>query len=314
MLPAMAHNPATRVEAVRRFSRFYTRQLGLLQEGLLESPFSLTEARVIYELAHHDQTTTTHLAEELSLDAGYLSRILSGFEARGIVAKHRSPEDQRRFLLSLTDQGQKVFAGLNAASRRQIQAMLSTLGDVEQDRLVHAMDTIEDLLGAQPEQRVTYILRPHESGDMGWVVQRHGVIYNQEYGWDEDFEALVAEIVAGFLRDFDRKRERCWIAEREGERVGSVFLVKHPEREGVAKLRLLLVEPSSRGLGIGRRLVQECTRFARQVGYHTITLWTNSVLHAARRIYEREGYVLVHEEPHHSFGEDLLGQTWELEL
>jgi DNA-binding MarR family transcriptional regulator/GNAT superfamily N-acetyltransferase len=303
-----------RVEAVRRFNRFYTRQIGLLQEGLLESPFSLTQARVIYELAHHEQTTATHLREELGLDAGYLSRILRGFQRRHLVEREPSPTDRRQFLLSLTAQGQDAFGELNAASRSQIQAMLAGLSDVDQERLVHAMHAIEGLLGAQPEHRVAYILRPHQSGDMGWVVQRHGVLYNQEYGWDEQFEALVAEIVATFIRNFDPKRERCWIAEKDGENVGSVFLVKHPERDGVAKLRLLLVEPKARGLGIGKRLVQECARFARQVGYRRITLWTNSVLHAARRIYEQEGYRLVQEEPHHSFGHDLVGQTWELEL
>jgi GNAT superfamily N-acetyltransferase len=192
--------------------------------------------------------------------------------------------------------------------------MLSEIDDVERDRLVHAMHAVEELLGAAPEHRVPFILRPHQSGDIGWVVQRHGVLYSREYGWDERFEGLVAEIVAKFIQDFDPKRERCWIAEREGENVGSVFLVKHPEREGVAKLRLLLVEPRARGLGIGKRLVQECTRFARRSDYHTITLWTNSVLHAARKIYEQEGYQLIREEPHHSFGHELVGQTWELAL
>lgn len=310
----MAPTDPTRVEAVRRFNRFYTRQLGLLEEGLLESPFSLTEARVIYELAHHERTTATHLADELGLDAGYLSRILKSFERDGIVSKERSSEDGRRFLLALTDEGQHAFSELNAASAKEIRSWLHPLVEVDQERLVHAMHTIEDLLGAEPEHRVPYILRTHQSGDMGWVVERHGVLYNEEYGWDEGFEALVAEIVARFVQNFDRKRERCWIAEREGERVGSVFLVNHPERAGVAKLRLLLVEPKARGLGIGKRLVQECTRFARQAGYRTITLWTNSVLHAARSIYEKEGYELVDEDPHHSFGQDLVGQNWELQL
>jgi DNA-binding MarR family transcriptional regulator/GNAT superfamily N-acetyltransferase len=310
----MPNTETRRIEAVRRFNRFYTRQIGLLQDGILNSPFTLTEARVVYELAHHEQTTATHLGEELGLDAGYLSRILRNLGKRGIVARRPSPTDGRQYLLSLTQQGQDSFAVINAASRAEIQAMLSELSAVDQNRLVHAMGTIELLLGAQPEHRVPYILRPHQSGDIGWVVQRHGVLYSQEYGWDETFEALVAQILAKFLQDFDPKRERCWIAEREGENVGSVFLVKHPEREGVARLRLLLVDPAARGLGIGRRLVQECTRFARHAGYHTITLWTNSVLHAARRIYEQEGYRLVAEEPHHSFGHDLVGQTWELEL
>jgi DNA-binding MarR family transcriptional regulator/GNAT superfamily N-acetyltransferase len=303
-----------RTEAVRRFNRFYTRRIGLLEEGLLHSPFSLTEGRVIYELAHHEQTTATHLNQELALDAGYLSRILRTLHKRGLIAKTRSEADRREWLISLTEVGQAAFAALNAASRSEIGTMLTGLSTLGQQRLVHAMHTIEGLLGAQPEHGVPYILRPHQSGDMGWVVQRHGELYNREYGWDESMEALVAEIVATFIRNFDPKRERCWIVEREGENVGSVFLVRHPERPGVARLRLLLVEPKARGLGIGKRLVQECTRFARQTGYQTITLWTNSALHAARRLYEEEGYQLVHEEAHHSFGHDLIGQTWELKL
>lgn len=302
------------VEAVRQFNRFYTRQIGLLREGLLASPFSLTEARVLYEIAHHEETTASHLAEELGLDPGYLSRILRGFHRRGLLDRRPSASDRRQILVSLTPEGQEAFAQLNAASRNEIQALLAPLSDPDRDRLVHAMQTISELLGARPEHRVPYILRPPESGDMGWVVHRHGVLYSTEYGWDEDFEALVAEIVAHFVRHYDPKRERCWIAEREGQNVGSVFLVQHPEREDVAKLRLLLVEPAARGLGIGKRLVQECTRFARQAGYRAITLWTNSVLHAARAIYEQEGYRLLAEEPHHCFGRDLVGQTWELEL
>jgi DNA-binding MarR family transcriptional regulator/GNAT superfamily N-acetyltransferase len=303
-----------RVEAVRRFNRFHTRQIGLLQEGLLRSPFSLTEARLIYELAHHEHTTATQLRQELGLDAGYLSRTLRGLQERGVIERHPSETDGRQHLIALTREGQRAFAEINAASRDEIEAMLDPLDEDDQDRLIDAMRTIEGLLAARPAQRVPYILRPHQPGDMGWVVNRHGLLYNREYGWDEQFEALVAEIVAHFIRNLDAKRERCWIAEKDGENVGSVFLVKHPEREGVAKLRLLLVEPRARGLGIGRRLVQECTRFARQTGYHTITLWTNSVLVAARRIYEQEGYRLIAEEPHDSFGHDLVGQTWELTL
>jgi DNA-binding MarR family transcriptional regulator/GNAT superfamily N-acetyltransferase len=302
------------VESVRRFNRFYTRQIGLLQEGFLQSPFSLTEVRVLYELAHHEETTATHLAQELSLDSGYLSRLLQGFRKRGLIETRRSEADRRQTLLSLSEAGERAFAKLNASQRRDIERLLEELLATDRLRLVSAMKEVEEILGAPPEHKIPYILRPHQTGDMGWVVHRHGVLYNQEYGWNEDFEALVAEIVAHFINHFDLARERCWIAEREGENVGSVFLVRHPERPGVARLRLLLVEPRARGLGIGRRLVQECTRFARQAGYERITLWTNSVLDAARRIYETEGYRLVKEEPHHSYGHDLVGQNWELEL
>lgn len=303
-----------RVEAIRRFNRFYTRRIGVLQEVLLRSPFPLTEARVIYELAHHEQVTATELARELGLDMGYLSRILGGFQRRGLTDKNASETDGRKILVSLTEQGQKAFAKLNADSRKEVGAMLSELSEVEQRRLVHAMRTIQGLLGAQPEHKVPYLLRPHQPGDMGWVVYRHGVLYAQEYGWDEQFEALAADIVAKFIQQFDPKRERCWIAEKDGENVGSVFLVKHPEREGVAKLRLMLVEPKARGMGIGTRLVQECVRFAQRVGYRTVTLWTNDVLHAARHIYAKEGFTLLHSEKHHSFGHDLVGETWEIQL
>lgn len=301
-----------RVEAVRRFNRFYTRQIGVLQEGLLQSPFSLTEARVLYELAHQKETTATALGEELGLDAGYLSRILRGFQKQGLIDKKPSETDGRQSLLKLTAPGKKAFARIDKDSQREIGAMLQNLPAAGQGRLMEAMGTIEELLGARPEPRVPYILRPHQPGDTGWVVQLHGALYAKEYGWDEQFEALVAEIVAQFLRSFEPKRERCWIAEKDGENVGSVFLVR--ESDTVAKLRLLLVDPKARGLGIGARLVDECTRFARQVGYRKITLWTNSVLHAARRIYEAAGFRLVHEEAHHSFGHDLIGQTWELDL
>jgi DNA-binding MarR family transcriptional regulator/GNAT superfamily N-acetyltransferase len=301
-----------RVDAVRCFNRFYTKQIGVLQEHLLQSPFSLTEARVLYELAHVEQTTATDLGEALGLDVGYLSRILSAFEKQGLLVKKPSKTDGRRSLLQLTRAGRQAFRKINVASHNEVGAMLGDLPEDAQSRLVAAMQTIEDVLGAHREQRAPYLLRPHRAGDMGWVVQRHGVLYAQEYGWDEHFEALVAEIVAKFIRTYDPKRERCWIAEKNGENVGSVFLVKRAE--AVAQLRLLLVEPSARGLGIGTRLVEECRRFASQAGYKKITLWTNSVLHAARKIYEKEGYRLVEEEPHHSFGHDLSGQTWELEL
>ena len=301
-----------RVAAVRRFNRFYTRQIGLLQEHLLRSPFSLTEARVLYELAHHTETSATTLGTELGLDAGYLSRILRAFQKRGLIVKQPSKTDGRQALLRLSTRGQDAFAKLNADSRHDIGTMLRALPSDAQSRLLDAMHAIEDLLGARPARTLPYILRPHRPGDMGWVVERHGVLYAQEYGWDETFEALVADIVGRFIRRFDPQRERCWIAERDGENVGSVFLVK--KSPTVGQLRLLLVEPTARGLGIGVRLVEECTRFARQVGYRKIVLWTNSVLHVARRIYEKAGYRLTAEDPHHSFGHDLVGQTWELRL
>ena len=301
-----------RIELIRRFNRFYTKQIGVLHEGLLNSPFSLTEARVLYELAQHESTTATQLGNELELDAGYLSRLLSSFEKRGLITKQPSANDGRQLLIGLTEAGQAAFAIINTRSQQEIGALLHTLALADQARLVTAMATITQLLAAPPEKRVPYLLRPHQPGDMGWVVQRHGLLYAQEYGWDERFEALVAEIVAHFINHFDPKRERCWIAEREGTSVGSVFLVQQSDE--IAKLRLLLVEPSARGLGIGRRLVDECIRFARQVGYRQLILWTNSILVPARRIYEQAGFVLIEAEPHHSFGHDLVGETWVLTL
>jgi DNA-binding MarR family transcriptional regulator/GNAT superfamily N-acetyltransferase len=307
-----ANDLAKRVEAIRHFNRFYTKQIGLLQEGLLQSPFSLTEARVIYELAHRAKTTATEIAGELGLDLGYLSRILRGFQRRDLIHKQSSEADRRQSFIWLTEQGQAAFATLNARSHHEIEAMLNKLSTQEQNRLVEAMHTIEGLLGAQPEHKVPYLLRPHQPGDMGWVVYRHGMLYAQEYAWNEEFEALVAEVVAKFIQNYDPQRERCWIAEKDGENVGSVFVVK--QSDAVAKLRLLLVEPKARGLGIGTRLVNECVRFARQAGYQKITLWTQSVLLPARHIYEKAGFRLVHQGPHHSFGHDLIEETWELDL
>ncbi len=309
MAPSALHQ---RIDTVRRFNRFYTKQIGVLQEHLLESPFSLAEARVIYELAHHDHTTARDLGAELGLDAGYLSRILRVFQKRSLIQAKRSEIDGRETLLHLTARGHTAFAKLNDDSGTAVGAMLRQLPEEEQRRLVSAMQAIEGLLRKPPEPPVPYMLRPPRPGDMGWVIQRHGALYAQEYGWDEQFEALVAEIVSTFLRHFDAKRERCWIAERDGVNVGCVFLVQ--KARTVGQLRLLLVEPSARGLGIGARLVDECTRFARQVGYRKVMLWTNSVLHAARRIYEHAGYKLIEQEKHHSFGHDLVGQTWELTL
>jgi DNA-binding MarR family transcriptional regulator/GNAT superfamily N-acetyltransferase len=304
--------PAHGVEAVRRFNRLYTKQIGVLHERLLRSPFSLTEVRVLYELAHRQKPTATELCQELGLDAGYLSRILRGFEKRGLVDKAPSAADGRQSLLSLTAQGREVFAPLDARSNEEVGAMLSNLSAGQQNRLIAAMRTIGDILGPQPEQKTPYLLRPHQPGDMGWIVHRHGVLYAQEHGYDEHFEALVAEIVAEFVQKFDPKRERCWIAEKDGEIVGSVFLVE--KSKTVAKLRLLLVEPAARGLGIGKRLVEECVRFGRQVGYKKITLWTQSDLYAARHLYKQAGFRLVHSKPHHSWGHDLVAEIWELKL
>jgi len=301
-----------RVAAVRRFNRFYTKQIGLLHEGYLESPFSLSEVRVLYELAHREKPTAAELGRELGLDAGYLSRILRGFERRHLVERTASKADGRQSHLALTKRGRAAFAPLQARSHSDIGAMLGKLSGADQKRVLEAMNTIEGRLGARPEGTTAYVLRPHQPGDMGWVVHRHGALYAQEYGWDEQFEALVASIVAEFIQHYDPKRERAWIAEKDGEIVGSVFLVK--QSATVAKLRLLLVEPRARGLGIGARLVGECVRFARQAGYRKIMLWTNSVLRAARRIYKSAGFRLVHRERHRSFGHDLVGETWELPL
>jgi len=307
----IAGNPQS-IVAVRRFNRFYTRQIGVLRQSLLDSPFSLAEARVLYEVAHRQQPTATELGQDLQLDAGYLSRMLRSFEQRGLLRKEASSRDARQSLLSLTAEGRKAQLALEAGSNAEVGAMLSVLADDEQNRLLRAMQTIESLLGPPQVSREPYVLRPHRPGDMGWIVHRHGVLYAREYGWDETFEALVAEITARFIREFDARRECCWMAERDGEILGCVFLVK--QSASVAQLRLLLVEPSARGLGIGRRLVEECIRFARQAGYSSITLWTNDILGAARHIYEAAGFRLVSEEKHRSFGHDLVGQTWDLRL
>jgi DNA-binding MarR family transcriptional regulator/N-acetylglutamate synthase-like GNAT family acetyltransferase len=301
-----------RVEPVRHFNRFYTRQIGVLQERLSRSPFSLTEARVLYELAHRDKPTAAELVKELGLDAGYLSRILREFRKRRLIKKEASGSDARKSLLLLTKQGVEAFRNLSARASAEIITLLQDLSEVKQNRLIEAMQTIEELLGGKRAEKASYLLRTHQPGDMGWVVYRHGVLYAQEYGWDEQFEALVAEIVAEFIKRYHPKKDRCWIAEQDGEIVGSVFLVS--QSKGVAKLRLLLVEPKARGQGIGGRLVNECLRFARQVGYWKVTLWTNGVLQAARHLYESAGFRLVHQESHHSFGCDLIAETWELEL
>ena len=352
-------SPDDPVPAVRRFHRFYTRQIGVLEEHLLHSQFSLTEVRVLYELAHCASVTAGELCQELGLDRGYLSRMLQNFEKQRWIRTMPSPADRRRIFLSLTRKGKKVFAPLDRRSSQEVAAMLSRLSPSQQRKLLTAMEEIESLLipaetspptsraglgqrkpeplqaepvatlhasratgspalpGQSPPSEVTlqpaYILRQHRPGDMGWVVQRHGVLYSQEYGYDERFEALVAEIVAEFIRNFDAKRERCWIAEKDRNPVGTVFLVK--KSKTVAKLRLLLVEPSARGLGIGRRLVSECVKFAREVGYKKTVLWTQGELHAARHLYQQAGFKRTAQKAHQSWGrKDLVAETWELSL
>jgi DNA-binding MarR family transcriptional regulator/GNAT superfamily N-acetyltransferase len=299
------------IDACRKFNRFYTREIGTLNEGLLATKYSLTEARVLYELASRKQVTATELASELDLDTGYLSRVLAKLRKSGLLTGKPASHDSRQTLLALSKKGHSEFMVLNERSNCEIRDMLKPLPPAKQHELMTAMRSIERILTGQDSPPKTYFLRQHQSGDMGWVVQRHGVLYREEYGWDERFEALVSRIVADFIDNYDPERERCWIAEREAEHIGCVFLVKHPEMPQTAKLRLLLVEPSARGLGLGRTLVNQCSRFARQVGYKKITLWTNSVLAAARHIYQEEGYRLLREAPHHSFGKDLVEQTWE---
>jgi DNA-binding MarR family transcriptional regulator/GNAT superfamily N-acetyltransferase len=310
-----ASSPDGPVQAIRRFNRFYTRQIGVLQEHLLESQFSLTEVRVLYELAHRERVTAGELCQDLGLDRGYLSRMLQNFETEGVIKTAPSPDDRRRVFLSLTAKGRKIFAPLEQRSSGEVAAMLAKLSSARQKTLLSAMREIEGVLAPSNSAQadVPYILRPHQPGDMGWVVHRHGVLYSKEYGYDERFEALVAEIVAYFIQNFDPKRDRCWVAERQGEIVGSIFLVR--KSKTVAKLRLLLVEPSARGLGIGRKLVEECVAFAREVGYRKIMLWTQSELSAARHLYEQAGFKLAGEKHHDSWSrKGLVAETWELML
>ena len=299
-------------EAMRRFSRFYTRRIGVLHEGYNGSEFSLTEARIVYELAHLEVATASDLVKSLELNPGYLSRVLKSFEERGLIRRDVAPNDARQQLISLTEAGQQKFAALNARSRNDMLRLLGDLTSRQQERLIAAMNEIEALLSAEPEKGASYILRPHQPGDLGWAVQQHGLLYAEQYSWDETFEALAAEVSAKFLREFDPKWERSWIAEKDGENVGCVFLVR--QSDDVAKLRMLLVHPKARGLGIGKRLVEECVRFARGRGYKKVTLWTNDVLTTARHIYQQTGFKLVAEERHKSFGHHMVGETWELEL
>lgn len=297
---------------VRRFNRFFTRRIGVLRGGLLHSPYSLAEARVLFEVANDMDLSATDLSRELGLDPGYLSRILNRLEQQGLLEKVRSDTDGRRRLLSLTPEGKDAFSLLDGRSREEVADMLNGLSEGNRQRLLEAMRTIESILDKEFKYSQTFFLRQHEPGDMGWVVHRHGVLYAREYGWDESFEALVARIVADFINGYDPAKERCWIAEMNGERVGCVFVVK--ESNKTAKLRLLLVEPTARGLGLGTRLVEECIRFSRSRGYEALTLWTNNGLDAARHIYQEQGFELLEENEHHSFSQDLIGQNWKLEL
>ena len=301
-----------RIAAVRRFNRFYTVKLGILSESFLNTPFSLTECRVLYALAQRDGVTATWLGRELDLDAGYLSRILRDFERQGLISRHQSPQDGRQTLVSLTPQGREAFEPLDRASHRAIGGMLSPLAEADQDRLVAAMRQIAAILGEADETRAAFVLRPHRPGDMGWIASRHGALYHAEYGLNHKMEAYVADVVAKFLREFDPTREHCWIAEQDGTPIGSVMLVK--ESDEVARLRMLIVEPKARGLGAGRALVEECVRFARAAGYSEIVLWTHSILTAARRIYASVGFTITDTETHDEFGPELLGETWRLQL
>jgi DNA-binding MarR family transcriptional regulator/GNAT superfamily N-acetyltransferase len=311
---AVAESAAEAIDTIRGFNRLYTRQLGLLDQGLLGSEFTLTEARVLYELANHRETTATEIARELGIDLGYLSRLIQKFDRRRFIKRTRSPVDARQSRLRLTEKGRTAFNPLDRAARSQITAMIGPMTREQRRELLAAMQRIRSLLqpGPEPHSREAYGIRPLKIGDVGWITHRQGILYAQEYGWDGTYEALVAEILAGFVKHFDPRGENAWVAERDDAIVGSVFLVRGSD--SVAKLRLLYVEPAARGMGVGRRLVHECIEFARAKGYRTLTLWTNDVLAAARRIYEAAGFQLIKEERHHSFGKELLGQTWNLAL
>jgi DNA-binding MarR family transcriptional regulator/GNAT superfamily N-acetyltransferase len=302
---------AESVSEVRAFNRFYTNIIGALRNDLVQTPYSLTEARVIFELAQRDATEVADLRRDLDLDAGYLSRILARFEADGLVRRERSTADARRQVIRLTPNGRAAYAMLDERSAAEIAALLERLSETDRRRLLGAMATVRELLGETARPDVV-VLRPPVAGDMGWIVQRHGALYADEYGWDDTFEALVARIVADYVANRDPRREAAWIAEVDGQPVGCVFCVKRDDRQ--AQLRLLLVEPGVRGMGIGGRLVAECVRFARRAGYEQLVLWTNDVLVDARRIYERAGFRLVEEGKHHSFGKDLVEQTWAMDL
>jgi DNA-binding MarR family transcriptional regulator/GNAT superfamily N-acetyltransferase len=300
------------IATLRAFNRFHTRLVGALDQRILDSPHSLTESRILFEIAHADALTAADLAKDLRLDPAYLSRALSKLAAAKLIDRKPSLTDGRALTLRLTRQGRRAFDALDRASSAEARALLGPLSAAERARVVGAMTTIMTLLDGKPVRDAALVIRPNAPGDIGWIIHRQAAIYAAEYGWDESFEALVAEIAGAFLKSSDARRERCWVAERDGEIVGSIFLVD--AGQGVAKLRLLYVEPDARGLGIGRRLVEEVLRFAKGVGYQRVTLWTNDVLASARRIYEAAGFRLTSSESHHSFGKDLVGQIWDKTL
>jgi DNA-binding MarR family transcriptional regulator/N-acetylglutamate synthase-like GNAT family acetyltransferase len=306
-----------RIAAVRRFNRFYTRQIGVLRKTFLDSPYSLGEARVLHEIASRRAPTASAIARALDLDAGYLSRLLRSFERRGLIRRETSPRDARQSHLALSPRGRRAYAPLDRCSQRDAAALLERLAPAAQSRLIAAMQAIQGLLDGdvaapQPRSGASYTLRAPKPGDFGWIVRRHAELYAQEYGWTEPFEGLCAQIVADFANDYDAKRERCWIAEMDGEPVGCIFLVKDSAK--VARVRLLLVDPKARGLGLGAHLVDECVRFARRAGYKKITLWTHSVLTAARHIYQKAGFRLTGTEQHKSWGQPVTSEFWDLQL
>jgi DNA-binding MarR family transcriptional regulator/GNAT superfamily N-acetyltransferase len=304
-----------RVAAVRRFNRFYTRQIGVLRKTYLDSPYSLGEMRVLYEIAHSDGPTASKIARALDLDAGYLSRVLRNFEKRGLISRKTSEKDARQSHLTLTARGRKTFEPIEQRSQDDVDEMLGKLKPEEQARLIGAMDTIQTLLAEAVDGKPAQgklLLRGPRHGDFGWIVSRHAEIYAQEYHWGEPFEGLCAQIVADFANKNDPKRERCWIAELNGENVGSIMLVR--DSDEVARIRLLIVDPKARGLGLGQRLVDECVAFARSAGYNKITLWTHSILTAARHVYEKAGFALTTSEPRHSWGQDVVAEFWDLDL
>lgn len=301
------------VDRIRSFNRFFTKRIGVLQEGLLHSAYSLTEVRILFEIANNDAPTASLLCRELDLDAGYLSRILSRFEEQDLTTRVRSQRDGRQYVIWLTQKGKDLFSELDRRSREEMAGILKELTEKERQRLLSSMDEIEKILGRKSVPcSETFFLRNQRPGDMGWVTYRHGVLYAQEYGWDESFEAVVAQIASDFIKQYKPKWEKCIIAEMNGEIAGSVLVVRSSDT--TAKLRLLLVEPKARGFGLGSRLVQECITFARSAGYEKLVLWTNSILVDARKIYSKAGFRMVEQEAHHSFGKDLVGETWELIL